>query len=70
MRGKEILSLQDHQATTSKVKAGIKKQKEAAHKSALATILNPLPRSLARTIMRGTETVAWLMGLPSKIART
>jgi hypothetical protein len=44
MRGKEIFSLQDRRATTSKVKAEIKKQKEAAHKSALVAILNPFPR--------------------------
>jgi hypothetical protein len=47
MRGNKMFSLQDHRATTSKVKAEIKKQYGAAHKSALVAILNPLPRSLA-----------------------
>jgi hypothetical protein len=70
MRGKEIFSLQDHQANTRKIKANIKKQKEVAHKSALTGILNPLARSLAHTIMRGTETGAWLTVLPSSIAGT
>jgi hypothetical protein len=51
MREKEIFSLQDYRATTSKVKAEIKKQQEEAHKLALVAILNPLPRSLSRTIM-------------------
>jgi hypothetical protein len=37
-RGNEIFSLQDYRATTSKIKAEIKKQKEAAHKSALPVI--------------------------------
>jgi hypothetical protein len=46
MRGKEIFSLQDHRTITSKVKAEIKKQKEAGQKSALVAILDPLPRSL------------------------
>jgi hypothetical protein len=68
MREKEIFSLHDHRATTSKFKAEIKKQKEAAHKSALVAILNPLPRSLSRTIMRGTATGAWLTVLPSTSA--
>jgi hypothetical protein len=70
MRGNYIFSLQDHRATTSKVKAEIKKQKEAAHKLAITAILDPLPRSLARTLMRGTDTDAWLMVLPSTIAGT
>jgi hypothetical protein len=70
MRGKDFFSLQDHRATTSKVKAEIKKQKEAARKSALVAILNPLPRSLSGTIIRGTETGAWLTVLSSTIAGT
>jgi hypothetical protein len=64
-RGKDNFSLQDHRATTSKVKAEIKKQKEAAHKSALKVIINPVPRSLAHTLMRGTDTGTCLMVLPS-----
>jgi hypothetical protein len=68
MRVNEYFSLKDHWATTSKFKVEIKKQKDAAHKSALVAILNPLPRSLSRTIMRGTETGAWLTVLPSTIA--
>jgi hypothetical protein len=70
MRGKEIFSLQNHRATTSKVKEEIKKQKEAVHKSALAAILNPLPVSLSRAIMRGAETGTWLTVLPLIIAGT
>jgi hypothetical protein len=59
MRGQETFSLQDNRATTSKVKAYIKKQKEAVRKTSLAGILNPIPRSLSRTIMRGSEPGAW-----------
>jgi hypothetical protein len=70
MRGNEIFSLQDHSATTSKVKAEIKKQKEAAHKSALVAILNPLPSSLSHTIICGAETGDWLTVLPSIISGT
>jgi hypothetical protein len=69
-RGNDFFSLQDHQATTSKVKVEIKKQKEAAQKLALAAILNPLPRSISCTSMRGTETGSWLAVLPLKIAGT
>jgi hypothetical protein len=70
MRGKDIFILQDHRATTSKGKAEIKKQKEVAHKLAFVAILNPLPRSLSRTVMRGTETGTWLAVLHSTIAGT
>jgi hypothetical protein len=69
-RGKEIYSLQDHRATTSKVKAETKKQKEATHKLAFAAILDPLPRILSRTLVCGIETGAWLSVLPSTIAGT
>jgi hypothetical protein len=70
MRGQKTFSLQDHRATTSKFKAETKKQKEVVHKTALAGIINPLPRSLSRTIVHGSEIGAWRTVLPSTIAGT
>jgi hypothetical protein len=40
------------------------------HKTALAGILNPLPRILSRALMCGSETGAWITVLPSTIAGT
>jgi predicted RNA-binding Zn-ribbon protein involved in translation (DUF1610 family) len=65
---KELFSFQDHVATTTKVKAELKKGRDKERKAALNTILNPLPSSLQRTLMRGCETGAWLADMPSTIA--
>jgi hypothetical protein len=70
MRGQDTFSLQDHPATTSKVKAEIKKQKEAVHKTALAGMLKLPPMSLPCTLMRGSDTRARRTVLPSTIAGT
>jgi hypothetical protein len=70
MREQETFSLQNHRSTTSKVKAEIKKQKEGVHKTAVAGILNPLPRIILRTLMHGSETGSRLMVLPLTIAGT
>jgi hypothetical protein len=73
MRGKDIFTLQDHRANTRKVKAEIKKQKEAAHKSAIVGILNQLPRRVSRAhlcVIQRLATGSWLMVLLSTIAGT
>jgi hypothetical protein len=68
--GGGTFSLKDHRATTSKVKAEIKNQNEAAHKPTLLGIISPLPRILSRTIMRGSEMGAFNTVLPSTISST
>jgi hypothetical protein len=63
-RGSEVMNSHIiHQATTSNIKAELKKQKEVAHKSAI-------PRSLSYTIRHGSETGAWCTVLPSTISST
>jgi hypothetical protein len=70
MCDKELFRLQDHVATTMKVKAELKKGRDKESKAALNTIINPLPSSLHRTLRRGCETGAWLAVMPSTIAGT
>jgi hypothetical protein len=70
MRDKELFSLQDHVATTTKVKAELTKGRDKESKAALNTILNTLPFSLQRTLRRGCEIGDWLAVMPSTIAGT
>jgi hypothetical protein len=70
MRGKEIISLQDHRVTTSKVKAELKKQKVEKHQNALMKLLAQMPTELSRIINRGCEIGAWLTVMPSTLVGT
>jgi hypothetical protein len=70
MHDKEKFSLQDHVATTMKVKAELKKGRDKESKAALNTILHSLPSSIQRTLMIGCETGAWMEVFPSTIAGT
>jgi hypothetical protein len=70
MRDKELFSLQDHVATTTKVEAELKKGGDKESKAALNTILNHLPSILQRTLRRGCKTGALLAVMPSTIAGT
>jgi hypothetical protein len=69
-RGEKTFSLRDHIATSSKVKAELKKQKDEQHKNALTRLLAPLPIELSHTIRRGCETWVCLTVIPSTIAGT
>jgi hypothetical protein len=56
MRDKEIFSLLDHVATTTKIKAEMKKGRYRESKAAINTITNPFPSSLQRNLRRGCDT--------------
>jgi hypothetical protein len=70
MQKKETFSLQDHTATTRKIKKEIKNGRNLTNKAHLESIIGLITKDLSRTVRQGCETGAWLTVMPSAIAGT